>query len=119
MRTRSALQVLLLSIFVLLLAAGAGAQSTQGEAGPSANTSSNSPASTEQQEMRDELKALRAEVERLRAEVEHGSNAVPANIRSEAMPAAAPEKSGAGPKCSWRDDSGEHSRPPTPLALFR
>src|ERR1700689_2142280 len=72
MRRKSALQILLLLMFVLFLAPWAGAQSTRGEAMSSASTGSSSAATTEQQEMRDELKALRAELERLRAEVEQG-----------------------------------------------
>jgi hypothetical protein len=69
MQKRNALQVSLLSMFVLFLTAWAGAQSTQDAFSPT-NTGSSSAAPTEQQEMRDELRALRAEVERLRAEVE-------------------------------------------------
>jgi hypothetical protein len=56
---------------------------------------SSSPAPTEQQEMRDELKALRAEVERLRAEVEQGRSTAPAHDRSEAS--LAPVKTDPGP----------------------
>ena len=82
MRRKSALQVLLLSMFVLFLTALAGAQSTPGEATSSASTGSSSTAPTEQQEMRDELKALRAEVERLRAEVEQQKGPAPANDRT-------------------------------------
>jgi hypothetical protein len=62
-------------------------------------------AQSEQQEMRDELRALRAEVERLRAEVEQQkvepqktsapSNAAPSNDRSEASPE--PIRTGPGP----------------------
>jgi HAMP domain-containing protein len=72
---RSTLQVLLLSMSALLLPVWAGAQSPQNTSMPFVATGSNST-ETEQQEMRDEIKALRAEVERLRAEVEHG-NATP------------------------------------------
>ncbi|MGD0515523.1 MAG: outer membrane beta-barrel protein [Terriglobales bacterium] len=76
----------------------------------SANPGSGVAAQSEQQEMRDELRALRAEVERLRAEVEQEkveqekveqqktaapSNASPSNDRSEASPA--PMKTGPGP----------------------
>ncbi|MGA2377410.1 MAG: outer membrane beta-barrel protein, partial [Candidatus Sulfotelmatobacter sp.] len=76
----------------------------------SANPGSSVAAQSEQQEMRDELRALRAEVERLRAEVEQEkveqekveqqktaapSNASPSNDRSEASPA--PMKTGPGP----------------------
>jgi hypothetical protein len=61
---------------------------------PSANTGSSSAAPTEQQEMRDELKALRAEVERLRAEVEQGKSPAPTD-RSEVAPAQA--RTGPGP----------------------
>jgi len=88
-----ALQVLLLSMFVLFLTAWARAQSTLGAATSSANTSTSSAASTEQQEMRDELKALRAEVERLRAEVEQQKNTAPSSVRGEPVPAT----TGAGP----------------------
>src|SRR5580658_7686723 len=56
--------------FTLFLFAGAEAQSTPNAATPSANPGSSVVAESEQQEMRDELRALRAEVERLRAEVE-------------------------------------------------
>ncbi len=66
---KSTLQALSLSMFVLFQAGWAGGQSIQSTA-PSSNTASNSGAPTEQQEMREELRALRAEVERLRAEVE-------------------------------------------------
>jgi hypothetical protein len=62
-------------------------------------------AQSEQQEMRDELRALRAEVERLRAEVEQQkveqqktaapSNAAPSNDRSEASPETV--RTGPGP----------------------
>ena len=68
MRRKQGPQVLLLSMFVLLLPAWARAQFK--ESISSANTASSSAAPTEQQEMRDELRALRAEVERLRSEVE-------------------------------------------------
>jgi hypothetical protein len=95
MRRKSALQVLLLSMFVLLLTVWAGAQSTR-DAGPSsANTGSSSAAPTEQQEIRDELKALRAEVERLRAEVEQKTNTAGADNRGDAAPAQV--RTGAGP----------------------
>src|ERR1700722_2314983 len=68
---KNTLQVLLLSMFVLFLTAWAGAQSAQEAATPStATTGSSSTQQSDQQELRDELKALRAEVERLRAEVE-------------------------------------------------
>jgi hypothetical protein len=81
-------------MFVLLLPAWAGAQSTK-ESASSANAGSSSAEQTEKQEMRDELKALRAEVERLRAEVEEQKNIAPANDRGEAVPA--PARTGAGP----------------------
>src|ERR1700691_4399864 len=101
MRRQSLLQVLLLSMFVLLLTAWAGAQSTPDAAPSSANTGSSSAAPTEQQEMRDELKALRAEVERLRAEVEQQKGTAPSddrvNDRSQLAPVApAPMKTGRG-----------------------
>ncbi|MGD0569001.1 MAG: outer membrane beta-barrel protein [Candidatus Sulfotelmatobacter sp.] len=100
MRRKNALQVLLLSTFVLFLKAGAGAQSIPNVVTSSINTDSSSAAPTEQQEMREELKALRAEVERLRAEVEQqktgaGSTGVPSNDRSEASPE--PVRTGPGP----------------------
>src|SRR5271155_3444530 len=97
MRRKSPLQVLLLSMFVPFLTAWAGAQSGRGEPASSANTGSSLAAPTEQQEMRDELKALRAEVERLRAEVEEKKSTAPANDRSEASPAPAPAMTGTGP----------------------
>jgi len=100
MRRNGALQVLLLSMFVLLPAVWVGAQSTQEAAASSANADSSSSAPTEQQELRDELKALRAEVEHLRAEVEQqrggaASTAAPSNVRSEVPPA--PVRTGPGP----------------------
>ena len=105
MRKKNALQVLLLSAFILFLGAWAGAQSTQAAAASSANPGSSVAAQSEQQEMRDELRALRAEVERLRAEVEQQkvepqktsapSNAAPSNDRSEASPE--PIRTGPGP----------------------
>jgi Putative beta-barrel porin-2, OmpL-like. bbp2 len=71
----------------------------------SANPGPDVAAQSEQQEMRDELRALRAEVERLRAEVEQQkveqqktaapSNAAPSNDRSEASPE--PVRTGPGP----------------------
>jgi hypothetical protein len=100
MRRKNALQVLLLSTFVLFLKAGAGAQSIPNVVTSSINTDSSSAAPTEQQEMREELKALRAEVERLRAEVEQqktgaASTGVPSNDRSELSPE--PVRTGPGP----------------------
>jgi Putative beta-barrel porin-2, OmpL-like. bbp2 len=68
-------------------------QSTQIAATSSASPDSSSTAATEQQEMRDELKALRAEVERLRAEVEQ-RNPAPANDRSEAVAVTARPSAG-------------------------
>jgi len=62
---------LLPSMFVLILPTMAGAQSDQTVSSSSANTVASSQEQTEEQEMRDELRALRAEVERLRAEVEN------------------------------------------------
>ena len=50
----------------------------------SVDTGSSSAAPTEQQEIRDELKALRAEVERLRAEVEQHRSTTPADDREPA-----------------------------------
>ena len=78
---KNALQVSLLSMFVLFLTAWAGAQSAQGAATSSSSTASSSAAPTEQQEIRDELKALRAEVERLRAEVEQQKASASADDR--------------------------------------
>jgi TolA-binding protein len=72
------LQVLFASMFILLLVATASAQSTQDKLATSAKVDSGSTDKTEQQEMREELKALRAEVERLRAEVEQQKNTKPA-----------------------------------------
>ena len=72
------LQVLFASMFILLLVTTASAQSTQDKLATSAKTDSGSTEKTEQQEMREELKALRAEVERLRAEVEQQKNTKPA-----------------------------------------
>jgi hypothetical protein len=97
---KNTLQALLLSMLVLFLTAWAGAQSAQEAAKPSPNTGSSSAAPTEQQEMRDELKALRAEVERLRAEVEQQKNGAPSpgalsNDHSGASPA--PITTGPGP----------------------
>jgi Putative beta-barrel porin-2, OmpL-like. bbp2 len=69
MQKKCALQVLLVSIFVMFLTAWAGAQSEK-ESTSSANAASSASQQSEQQELREELKALRAEVERLRAEVE-------------------------------------------------
>ncbi len=86
MRKKNVPQVLLLSTFVLFLTAWAGAQSTQGAVTSSANAGSSLAAPTEQQEMRDELRALRVEVERLRAEVEQ-QRGTPARDRSEASSA--------------------------------
>ena len=96
MRKKNVPQVLLRSTFVLFLTAWAGAQSTQGTVTSSANAGSSLAAPTEQQEMRDELRALRVEVERLRAEVEQ-QRSTPARDRSEASSAPAPERTGPGP----------------------
>jgi Putative beta-barrel porin-2, OmpL-like. bbp2 len=75
---KSLLQVLLASMFILLLAALASAQSTQDKSTTLAKVDSGSTEKTEQQEMREELRALRAEVERLRAEVEQQKTVKPA-----------------------------------------
>ncbi|MFZ0761190.1 MAG: outer membrane beta-barrel protein [Candidatus Sulfotelmatobacter sp.] len=88
MQNKSALPVLLLSMFILLQANWAGAQSVEGASTASTKAGSNSAASTEQQEMRDELNALRAEVERLRAEVEHRNTTGAVGGSAEATPAA-------------------------------
>jgi Putative beta-barrel porin-2, OmpL-like. bbp2 len=93
MRNKSVFQVLLLSMFVLLLPAWGGAQSTQDVSTSSTNAGSSSAVPTAQQEMRDELKGLRTEVERLRAEVEQQKSTASANDRGEAAPAT----NGAGP----------------------
>src|SRR5258706_2964245 len=79
MRRKSAIQVLLVSMSPILLTVWAGAQSTQGAATPLANAGSSSAVPTEEQEMRDELRALRAEVEPLRAEVERPKSTAPAD----------------------------------------
>jgi hypothetical protein len=73
-------------ISFLLLASWAGAQSTEDTSTPSANPHSSSTDQSQQQEMRDELKALRAEVDRLRAEVEQQKKNATADIH-EAAPA--------------------------------
>ncbi len=91
---KSILQALFLSMFVLLQAGWAGGQSIQSTA-PSSNPGSSSGAPTDQQEMRDELRALRAEVERLRAEVEQQKGTTPSPERVEALPA--PVSTGPGP----------------------
>ena len=92
MPRKSLLQVLLLSMFVLLTAWARG-QSSPGAVPYSGNADSSSTAPTEQQEMRNELKALRAEVERLRAEVEQSKGTTPVQARVEPAPMAV----GAGP----------------------
>jgi Putative beta-barrel porin-2, OmpL-like. bbp2 len=89
MPKKNASQVLLLSPFVLFLTTWSGGQSSQAVVTPSADGGSSSPALTEQQEMREELKALRAEVERLRAEVEQQRGTAPAHEPSEATLAMA------------------------------
>jgi HAMP domain-containing protein len=94
MLRKSALRVLFLSPFVVFLTPWSGAQSSQTLVTPYADAGSSSPAPTEQQEMRDELKALRAEVERLRAEVEEQKGAVPGYDRGEVT---APAKTSPGP----------------------
>jgi hypothetical protein len=76
MRKKCVLQILFVSMFVLFLTAWAGAQSEK-ESTSSANAASSASQQTEQQELRDELRALRAEVERLRAEVEGQKSAAP------------------------------------------
>src|SRR5580658_8979094 len=92
---QNTLQVSLLSMFVLFLTVWAGAQSAQETATLSTKAGSSPVIPTEQQEMRDELKALRAEVERLRAEVEQQKSPAVADVRSEPAPEAA--KTSAGP----------------------
>src|ERR1700674_2263806 len=91
-------KIVLLSMFVLFLTAWSGAQSTRGAAPSSANNGSSSIAPTEQQEMRDELRALRAEVERLRAEVEQQKSATPvSDTRANDASGVAPVPIGPGP----------------------
>jgi hypothetical protein len=96
MEKKNAGQVLLLSMVVLLLPTWAGAQSAPAGGTPAANAGSSSPAPTEQQELRDELRALRAEVERLRAEVEGRKSAAPPSNPSQATVAPAPETPAVG-----------------------
>jgi hypothetical protein len=93
MRRKSPLRFLLLSMSILFQTGWVSGQSTQIVATSSASPDSSSTAATEQQEMRDELKALRAEVERLRAEVEQ-RNPAPANDRSEAVAVTARPSAG-------------------------
>lgn len=95
---RSMNRVLLVSLFVLLLVAWSGAQSTS----DSVSSTETGSTAAEQQEIRAELKALRAEVERLRAEVEQNKGASAAGLRSAPQPEQAltsgPETwTGAGP----------------------
>ena len=92
------IQALLFSMFVLLLPAWAGAQNSQKASTPSTSGSS-SVVPTEQQEIRDELRALRAEVERLRAEVEQQKSKPPGLERRDADPAVLlePSVTGRGP----------------------
>jgi hypothetical protein len=89
-----ATRVLLLSIFVLLLPAMAGAQSIT-DSMSSADTGSSA---SDQQEIRAELKALRAEVERLRAEVEQKNGTTAADVHNDPAPkpSAEPARLAAG-----------------------
>ncbi|MGA6981391.1 MAG: outer membrane beta-barrel protein [Candidatus Sulfotelmatobacter sp.] len=87
-------RVLIISMFLMFLAAYASAQATPNTAAPSTAAASNSDEHTEQQQMRDELKALREEVERLRAEVEQGKSAASVGQQVTGLPAA-PAKTGA------------------------
>ena len=80
------LRVLLLSLFFVILGASAGAQDgSNASASPSSGASSTDQ--TEQQEMKNELKALREEVERLRAEVEQQKQGAAASPASTAVTA--------------------------------
>ena len=88
MKRAYAIRVLLLSMFAMFLAGSAGAQSTQNIASSVGSAGSSSDERTEQQEMRDELKALREEVERLRLEVEHNKSAETSIERVAAAPVA-------------------------------
>src|ERR1700678_3471685 len=85
---RSLLPVLSFSIFVLILPSTSGAQTKASPAVSSESSGPNAAAVSEQQEMRDELRALRSEVERLRAEVERQKDTAPISDRSQ-EPAAA------------------------------
>jgi len=95
MLKKNAFRVRLLAPFIIFLTTWSGAQSSQAVATSSADDGSSSPAPTEQQEMREELRALRAEVERLRAEVEQGKSPARVSDGNEALPA--PAKAGSGP----------------------
>jgi TolA-binding protein len=89
---KSVLQTLLPSMFVTFLAAWAGGQSIQSTTA-SSTAGASSAAPTEQQEMRDELRALRAEVERLRAEVEQQHRgAGPTDSREKEERSPAPDR---------------------------
>jgi hypothetical protein len=79
--------VLLLSMFALYMPAWVWAQSAAEGSTSSTSAGASAGERTEQQEMRDELKALRAEVDRLRAEVEQHQSSPPAEDRSELAPA--------------------------------
>src|SRR5260370_42675050 len=79
MRRKRVIQASLLSMSLVFLTVWAGGQSTQGSATPSPATGSSLAVPTEQQEMRDALKALRAEVERLRSEVKQQKSAARAD----------------------------------------
>jgi hypothetical protein len=84
---RKSVQVLLLSPFFLILGHSAGAQ-TSSETPAPRNTGSSTDQS-EQQEMKNELKALREEVERLRAEVEQQKVAAAPSPSPASAPASA------------------------------
>jgi cell division protein FtsB len=95
---KNTLQVSLLLMLVVVLTAWGGAQSAQVAATPSSKTGSSSVVPTEQQEMRDELKALRAEVERLRAEVEQQRPGAPSpSLSSTSINEASPAPMTTGP----------------------
>jgi hypothetical protein len=88
MRKKCAFQVFIVSMFIMFLAAMAGAQSEKESSSPASAASSTSQ-QIGQQELLDEVKALRAEVERLRAEVEGRKSAAATSASISANPAAA------------------------------
>jgi hypothetical protein len=93
-------QVFFLAMFLPLLSAGrSSAQSTGGSSSASTKQDSGSTDKTDQQQMREELKALREEVERLRAEVEKGknSNAAPVSLGTSTTGAVQPTPASTNP----------------------
>jgi hypothetical protein len=93
-------QVFFLAMFLPLLSAGRlSAQSTGGSSSASTKQDSGSTDKTDQQQMREELKALREEVERLRAEVEKGknSNAAPVSPGTSTTGAVQPTPASTNP----------------------